>query len=68
MIQNTVLSSIWFKKKWPAFLLTFRALTECYLWLYLGIHYSSDIIFGIMLGSFVAWIVYRLSLELIVSV
>lgn len=63
-----IFSSLWFRKKWLAFLLILWALSECYTRLYLGVHYPSDIIFGIMAGSIMAWAVYRLSRKLIASI
>lgn len=56
-----VFSSLWFRRKWIAVLLTAWALLECYTRLYLGVHYPSDIVCGIAMGSIVAYSVYRLS-------
>lgn len=56
-----VFTALWFRKKWIAAILLGWALLECYTRLYLGVHYPSDIIFGMTIGSLIAYIVYRLS-------
>lgn len=56
-----VFASLWFRKKWIALILIGWALLECYTRLYLGVHYPSDIVFGIAIGSMIAYIIYRLS-------
>lgn len=55
-----VLTSLWFRKKWIAAILTAWALLECYTRLYLGVHYPSDIVCGIAVGSLIAYLVYRI--------
>lgn len=56
-----VFTILWFRRKWIAVLLIGWALLECYTRLYLGVHYPSDIVFGIAIGSLIACIVYYLS-------
>ncbi len=56
-----VYSTLWFRRKWLAALLIGWALLECYTRLYLGVHYPSDIVFGMAVGSLIAYIVYSLS-------
>lgn len=56
-----VFTSLWFRKKWIAVTLIGWALSECYTRLYLGVHYLSDIVFGMAIGSLIAYMVYRLS-------
>lgn len=56
-----VLTALWFRKKWIAAVLIGWALLECYTRLYLGVHYPSDIVAGMAVGSLIAGIVFRLS-------
>lgn len=56
-----VFTALWFRKKWIAAILLGWSLLECYTRLYLGVHYPSDIIFGMTIGSLISYIVYRLS-------
>lgn len=56
-----VFTTLWFRRKLIAGILICWALLECYTRLYLGVHYPSDIIFGAVIGSLIAYIVYRLS-------
>ena len=56
-----VFTTLWFRRKWLAVLLIGWALLECYTRLYLGVHYPSDIVFGMAIGSLIAYIVYSLS-------
>ncbi len=56
-----VFSALWFRRKWMAVVLAVWALLECYTRLYLGVHYPSDIVFGMAVGSLIAYIVYSLS-------
>lgn len=56
-----VFTTLWFRRKWIAAILMCWALLECYTRLYLGVHYPSDIVFGIAIGSLIACIVYYLS-------
>lgn len=56
-----VFTTLWFRKKWIAAILIGWALLECYTRLYLGVHYPSDIVFGMAIGSLIAYIVYSLS-------
>lgn len=56
-----VFSTLWFQRKWMAVVLVAWALLECYTRLYLGVHYPSDIVFGMAIGSLIAYIVYILS-------
>ena len=56
-----VFTTLWFRRKWLAALLIGWALLECYTRLYLGVHYPSDIVFGMAIGSLIAYIVYNLS-------
>lgn len=56
-----VFSSLWLRKKWLAAVLVAWALLECYSRLYLGVHYPSDIIGGIAVGSLMSCCVYALS-------
>lgn len=53
-----VFTTLWFRRKWLAVLLIGWALLECYTRLYLGVHYPSDIVFGMAIGSLIACIVY----------
>lgn len=55
-----IFTSLWFRKRLIAAILTSWALLECYTRLYLGVHYLSDIVFGIAIGSMIAYIVYYL--------
>lgn len=57
----TVFSALWFRRKWITAILICWALLECYTRLYLGVHYPSDIVFGMAIGSLIAYIVYSLS-------
>lgn len=56
-----VFSALWFRRKWMAIVLIAWALLECYTRLYLGVHYPSDIVFGMAIGSLMACIIYILS-------
>ena len=56
-----VFSTLWFQRKWMAVVLVAWALLECYTRLYLGVHYPSDIVFGMAIGSLIAYIVYILT-------
>lgn len=56
-----VFTTLWFRRKWIAAILICWALLECYTRLYLGVHYPSDIVFGMAIGSLIAYIVYSLS-------
>lgn len=56
-----VFTTLGFRRKWLAVLLIGWALLECYTRLYLGVHYPSDIVFGMAIGSLIAYIVYSLS-------
>lgn len=51
-----VFSSLWFRRKVISSVLIVWALTECYTSLYLGVHYPSDILGGITIGSMIAYI------------
>lgn len=57
----TVFTTLWFRRKWIAAILICWALLERYTRLYLGVHYPSDIVFGMAIGSLIAYIVYSLS-------
>lgn len=57
----TVFTSLWFRRKWIATILIGWALLECYTRLYLGVHYPSDIVFGIAIGSLTAYFSYFIS-------
>lgn len=56
-----VFTTLWFRRKWLAVLLIGWALLECYTRLCLGVHYPSDIVFGMAIGSLMACIIYILS-------
>lgn len=56
-----VFTTLWFRRKWIAAILIAWALSECYTRLYLGVHYPSDIVFGMAIGSLMASIIYILS-------
>lgn len=56
-----VFTTLWFRRKWIAVILICWALLECYTRLYLGVHYPSDIVFGMAIGSLIAYVVYSLS-------
>lgn len=56
-----VYTTLWFRRKWIAAILIAWALLECYTRLYLGVHYPSDIVFGMAIGSLMACIIYILS-------
>lgn len=56
-----VFTTLWFRRKWIAAILIAWALLECYTRLYLGVHYPSDIVFGMAIGSLMACIIYILS-------
>ena len=53
-----VFTTLWFRTKWIAAILIGWALLECYSRLYLGVHYPSDIVFGMAIGSLIACIIY----------
>lgn len=53
-----VFTTLWFRTKWIAAILIGWALLECYTRLYLGVHYPSDIVFGMAIGSLIACIIY----------
>lgn len=53
-----VFTTLWFRTKWIAAILIGCALLECYTRLYLGVHYPSDIVFGMAIGSLIACIIY----------
>ncbi len=55
-------SSLCVRRRWFTIVITVWALAECYTRLYLGVHYPSDILFGIAIGCLMAFIVYRLSI------
>ena len=57
----------WFCKKRPywIYILSGVGLLVCYSRIYLGVHYPSDIVAGILFGGFVGWIIGKLSLKLI---
>lgn len=58
-----VFTTLWFRRKWIAAILMCWALLECYTRLYLGVHYPSDIVFGMAIGSLIACTVYYLSIK-----
>lgn len=50
------------RKLWEhllAWLLLFYVLLNCYSRIYLGVHYPSDVIGGVMLGALIGWMVSR---------
>lgn len=53
-----VFTTLWFRTKWIAAILIGWALLECYTRLYLGVHYPSDVVFGMAIGSLIACIIY----------
>ncbi|MBN2669505.1 MAG: phosphatase PAP2 family protein [Bacteroidales bacterium] len=55
-----VFSALVLKRKWVWISLMFWALLVSYSRIYLGVHYPADIIGGAILGSFIAYLVYKI--------
>lgn len=53
-----------FKRFWYVIFILFWALIVCYTRIYLGVHYPTDIFAGILFGSIVGWLMYRMSVLL----
>lgn len=56
-----VFTFLWYRVKKIAFLLIVWAMLECYTRMYLGVHYPSDILGGLAIGSLTAFCIYLLS-------
>lgn len=57
--------SLLFKRTKFTFFMFFWALLNCYSRIYLGVHYPGDLLFGIVIGSLIGWIVYLVSVIVI---
>ena len=56
----TVFLSLLFKNKLLTFMLIFWASLNAYSRIYLGVHYPGDILFGILEGCLIGYLMYRL--------
>ena len=52
--------SLLFHKRWGATILIIWSLINCWTRLYLGLHYPSDILFGLLWGMFSGWMGFQL--------
>lgn len=59
-----LLFALLYRNKWSTILLMIWVAINCYSRMYLGVHYPLDIVGGLLVGSTLAWLTYRLLLRM----